>query len=121
MRTIPDKAEISIDFPDKAYMGAFGPRAGYAAEADDEGVVLKLERSGDDRRVASMHLHYYLLAGILEELAGSIKGRPRIDEPHREALMDAADAFRRSLGRRRPKSSTTSGEAARPHGWRSRP
>jgi hypothetical protein len=102
VKPITDKAEVSIDFPDKAYIGAFTRHSGFEAEADAEGVALKLVRAGEDRRVVEMHIHYYLFADILEELARAIGSRPPIDEAHRGPLLDAARRLARSLARRRP-------------------
>ena len=50
MKPITDKAEVAIDFPDKAYIGAFGRHSGFEVSADAEGVTLKLSRPGDDSR-----------------------------------------------------------------------
>ena len=33
MKPIPDRAEVSLDFPEKAYMGAFGHAARFEAHA----------------------------------------------------------------------------------------
>ena len=51
VKPITDKAEVSIDFPDKTYVGSFTRHSGFEAEADAEGVALKLVRAGEDRRV----------------------------------------------------------------------
>jgi len=99
VKPITDKAEVSIDFPDKTYIGSFTRHSGLEAEADAEGVALKLVRAGEDRRVVEMHIHHYLFADILEELACAIEARPAIDEAHRGPLMDAARHLARTLGR----------------------
>ena len=46
MKPITDKAEISIDFPDKAYVGAFGHNSTFDAQSDAEGIKVKLSRAG---------------------------------------------------------------------------
>ena len=48
MKPVIDKAEVSIDFPDKAYMGSFGRHSGFEVRADEEEVMLKLAHSGHD-------------------------------------------------------------------------
>ena len=63
LHPIADKAEVSVDFPDKAYMGSFGRHSQFDAYADVDSVAIKLVRPGEDRREAVVHLHYGLLAG----------------------------------------------------------
>src|SRR6516162_11207841 len=83
MHPIADKAEVSVDFPDKAYMGSFSGHSQFDAYADTDGVAIRLVRPGGDRREAMVHLHYGLLAGILAELARSLTARDPLDETHR--------------------------------------
>ncbi|MFO1060093.1 MAG: hypothetical protein U1E53_24385 [Dongiaceae bacterium] len=101
MKPITDKAEVSIDFPDKAYMGSFGRGSAYEAHADEAGIVLKLARHGGEKRVVELHLHYYLLAEIVAELARSVKHRPPIDTAHREPLQEAVAALQAALEKRK--------------------
>ena len=93
MKRITDKAEVSIDFPEKAYMGSFGKASKFEVQADPDEVLLKLVRPGEQRREVQMHLHYYLLADVLAELARALKAQPPLDEPHRDALAEAAAAL----------------------------
>jgi hypothetical protein len=89
MRPVTDRAEVSIDFPDKAYIGSFGHAASFAATAAPDGVDLKLSHAGAKRTV-DVHLHWYLFADIVDEIAASLEGRPAlIDEAHRPVLADA--------------------------------
>ena len=62
LHPISDKAEVSVDFPDKAYIGSFGRHSQYDAYADADSVAVRLVRPGEDRREAVVHLHYGLLA-----------------------------------------------------------
>lgn len=101
MKPITDKAEVSIDFPDKAYVGSFGRHSGFDVSADAEGITLKLSRSGEDRRTAEIHLHYYLCADIVAELARAIAARPPIDEAHRDPMLTSAKELARALTRHR--------------------
>ena len=97
LHPISDKAEVSVDFPDKAYIGSFGRHSQFDAYADDDSVAVRLVRPGEDRREAMMHLHYGLLADILVELAKSLASRPQLDEQHRTELNEAARQLCRSL------------------------
>jgi len=98
MRPITDRAEIAIDFPEKAYMGSFGRLSAFDARAQAEGVEIKLAHSGPPKRAVDMHLHWYLFADIVDEIAASIEGRPGlVDETHRAVLIDAAQRLVRAL------------------------
>jgi hypothetical protein len=100
LHPITDKAEVSVDFPDKAYIGSFGRNSQFDAYADADAVAIKLVRPGEDRREAMMHLHYGLLADILLELARSLASRAPLDEPHRVELSEAVKQLSASLGPR---------------------
>lgn len=97
MHPIVDKGEVAIDFPDKYYSGGFGRDCSFEARAEDEGVLIRLVRGGSDKRAASIHLHHFLLAGILEDLARSIAERKPIDPLHRQPLLEAARSFVEAL------------------------
>jgi hypothetical protein len=91
---ITDKAEVSIDFPDKFYMGSFGRGSRFDVTADKEGVHLHLERSEGEKRRVGFHIHYYLLADLLEAAATAVAG-VKDAEPHQIArLKEAARAWR---------------------------
>jgi len=92
---ITDKAEVSIDFPDKFYMGSFGRGSRFDLSADKEGVHLHLERSAGEKRRVGLHVHYYLLADLLEAAATAVADVKGI-EPHQLArLKKAAGAWRK--------------------------
>jgi hypothetical protein len=97
MHPIADKAEIAIDFPDKLYMGGFGRDCDFEARADADSMLIRLVRSGEDKRVAEIHLHHFLFANILDDLARSLAQREPIDEAHREPLVNAARRFLAAL------------------------
>lgn len=97
MHPIPDKAEVSVDFPDKAYIGSFSRHSQFDAYADADSVAVRLVRPGEDRREAVIHLHYGLLADILAELARSLTAREPLDEQHRSELSEAAKQLSTSL------------------------
>jgi hypothetical protein len=97
LHPIVDEAEVSVDFPDKAYIGSFSRHSQFDAYADAESVAIRLVRPGEDRREAVIHLHYGLLAEVLAELARSLAARPPLDEPHREELAEAVKQLAVSL------------------------
>ena len=90
LHPIADKAEVSVDFPDKAYIGNFGRHSQFDAYADADSVAIRLVRPGEDRREAVVHLHYGLLADILGELARSLAAREPLDDLHSAELSAAA-------------------------------
>jgi hypothetical protein len=101
MKPVIDKAEVSIDFPDKAYMGSFGHDAEFDVRPESDGVVLKLVHRGDQRREVGVHLHYYLLADIVEQMAAVLAEQPEIDEAHRAPLFEAAKGLQAALKKRK--------------------
>ncbi|WP_395711680.1 hypothetical protein [Reyranella sp.] len=104
MRSISDRVEVSVDFPDKAYMGAFGRESSFDVRVEPDEVLLRIVRTGDERREIAVHLHYYLLADILKELGRGLAGQDFLDDAHTTALRDGIAMLSRSLGRSgRPK------------------
>jgi hypothetical protein len=97
LHPITDKAEVSVDFPDKAYIGSFGRHSQFDAYAEADAVAIRLVRPGEDRREAVMHLHYGLLADILSELARSLASRAALDEQHRSELSGAVRQLSEAL------------------------
>ena len=102
MHPITDKAEVAIDFPDKAYMGGFGRDCSFDAHADADGMTIRLVRTSGEKREAEMHLHHFLFAGILADLANSLDGIEPIDETHRQPLLAAARKLAAALERATP-------------------
>ena len=102
LHPIIDKAEVSVDFPDKAYVGIFTRHSQFDAFVEADDVAIRLVRPGEDRREAQIHLHYGLLAEILAALAKSLAMRPPLDEPHREELAEAVRQLAASLEPRDP-------------------
>src|SRR6516165_2254982 len=98
LHPISDKAEVSVDFPDKPYIGSFSRHSQFDAYADDDSVAIRLVRPGEDRREVVMHVHYGLLADILVELAKSLASRPELDDQHRTELNEAAKQLWKSFG-----------------------
>lgn len=93
MHQIADKAEVAIDFPDKFYRGGFGRDSEYEARAEADGILIRLVRPGSEKRVVEIHLHHFLFANILEDLARSVAAQGPIDGVHREPLLNSARMF----------------------------
>jgi hypothetical protein len=96
-KPITDKATVSVDFPDKAYFGIFGRDSSFEVHVDTDEVLLKIENDSDERREVAVHLHYYLLADILKEMAVAVTDEATIDEAHREPLAEGARALADAL------------------------
>ena len=97
MRQIADKAEVAIDFPDKFYVGSFSREASFEAHIEDDGVLIRLVRSHDEKRDVQIHLHYFLFTNILEEIARSIVAHGPIDDLHRTPLLQAAQTLAKAI------------------------
>ena len=87
--SIQDKAEVSIDFPEKFYMGSFSRDSKFEARAEGDGLFIKLTRFGDQRRQVEIHLHHHLLADILSAWAASLENEPPMRVDHRDTLLDS--------------------------------
>jgi len=98
-KPIPDKAEISLEYPDKLYVGTFQRSARFDARLEPAGISLTLERTGDagERKSVHIHLHDALFAAILQELAVSARHIGPNDLPHRTDLAAGAEALRAAL------------------------
>jgi hypothetical protein len=97
MKPILDKAEVSIDLAEKYYRSSFERDASFEVRTDEDQLVLKLVYKGEGGRVAGLHLHYFLLADILEETANSIAEHTPIDDVHREPLIRATKDLLKAL------------------------
>lgn len=102
MKSISDRAEVSVDFPNKAYMGAFGRESSFEVKVEPDEVMLRIVRPGDERREISVHLHYFLLADILAQLGQGLVEHDFLDQVHLDKLRDGADALARALKDRKP-------------------
>ncbi|MEQ8333097.1 hypothetical protein [Nisaea sp.] len=88
-KPITDGAEVSIEFPDKAYLGYFHRDSTFEVDRDRDAIAVKLVHPGDDKRVAAFHLHDYLLADVLSATADCLENA-EIAAPQRAALTAAA-------------------------------
>lgn len=97
MKSIADRAEVSVDFPDKTYMGAFGRESSFDVKVQPDEVLLRIVRLGAERREISVHLHYYLLGDILKELGQGLVKHEFLDESHLQGLRAGAEALVKAL------------------------
>lgn len=88
-KPITDGAEVSIEFPDKAYLGYFHRDSTFEVDRARDAIAVKLVHPGDDKRVAAFHLHDYLLADVLSATADCLENA-EIAAPQRAALIAAA-------------------------------
>ena len=97
-KPIADKAEITLEYPDKLYIGTFGSSSRFEAHIDADGIALILERFGteDVRKSIHMHIHFGLFADIIKDLALSIDRLPK-DSTHRERIAEAVDQLHTAL------------------------
>lgn len=100
-KPVIDKAEVSIDFPDKFYHGSFGRSSRYDVTLDGEGVHIALDREGEDRRHVAFHLHHHLFCGILESIAEELTDKGRLSDVNRDQLGEAVAAIGKALKRRK--------------------
>ncbi|MEZ5775085.1 MAG: hypothetical protein R3D33_10410 [Hyphomicrobiaceae bacterium] len=91
---ITDMAEVSIDFPEKFYMGSFGRGSRFDVTADAEGLHLHLDRQDGQKRHVGFHIHYYLLADILAAAADAVSGVDELEPHHRARLAEALGHWR---------------------------
>ncbi len=94
---VHDKAEVAIDFPDKVYMGSFSCGSKFEARAENDGLFIKLARTGEEKREVEVHLHHYLLADILTEWANTLAKEPPMDKAHRKNLLDAVKKVEKAI------------------------
>jgi len=99
-KPVIDKAEVSIDFPDKFYHGSFGRSSRYDVTVDEEGVHIALDREGEDRRHVGFHLHHHLFAGILESVAEQVAAEGALSHMRRRQLTDAVAVLSKALKHR---------------------
>lgn len=102
MKSITDRAEVSVDFPNKAYMGAFGRESSFEVKVEPDEVMLRIVRPGEERREISVHLHYFLLADILAQLGQGLVRHDFLDETHLQKLREGADSLVLALKDRKP-------------------
>ena len=96
-KPIIDKAEVSIDFPDKFYHGSFGRSSSYDVTADQDGLHILLDRHGEERRHVGFHVQYALLAGILDAAGEALVHMDDMPDFQRQALADSVAKLHKAL------------------------
>ncbi len=96
-KPIVDKAEVSIDFPDKFYHGSFGRTSRFDVNVDEQGVHIVLDRPGEERRHVVFHLHHHLFSSLLDSLAEQVASNKTLPAEHRADLKEAATKLGRAL------------------------
>jgi len=97
-KPVPDKAEVTIEYPDKVYMGTFESTARYDAHLDEAGVSITLRAgAADTRKSVHIHLHWALFSEILRDMAKAVSSLPAADATHRADLCDGTKALYRAL------------------------
>lgn len=99
MEPIVDKAEVSIDFADKFFTGSFARDARFEARSENDGLFIKLERGGEEKRAVGIHLHHYLLADVLTEWAKSLTKQKTMAGDHKKELLAAVGKVEKALSR----------------------
>ena len=89
-KPIIDKAEVSIDFPDKFYHGSFAQTSRYDVKVDEHGVHIALDRDGEEQRHVAFHLHHLLFSGILDSIAEAITDGDELSDMNLDRLNEAA-------------------------------
>jgi len=97
MEPIVDKARISLDFPDKTYIGSFGRDAKFEVCIEADRFLLKFLRGGEKKRTFELHLHPRLMADIVAELAEALQQHPIEDAQRRERLLAGIKAIEKAL------------------------
>ena len=97
-KPVSDKAQVTLEYPDKFYSGTFERSSRFEVSCDATGLLLLLEHPGseDVRKSVHIHINYGLLSDILQESCLQVPKIPK-DEIHLEQLRRAVSAFEQSL------------------------
>jgi hypothetical protein len=96
-KPIIDKAEVSIDLPNRFYHGSFGRSSNYDVKVDEVGVHIALDHRGEEPRHVAFHLHHYLFTGILEAIANEITEKNELPDMDSDRLREAATKLAQAL------------------------
>jgi len=96
-KPIIDKAEVSIDFPNKYYQGSFGRGSRYDVTVDDRGIHIDLERGGQEKRKVAFHLHHHLFTGMLDSIADELSDKQVLEDLDRQQLGEVVDKLAKVL------------------------
>lgn len=96
-KPIIDKAEVSIDFPNKYYQGSFGRGSRYDVTVDTRGIHIDLERGGQEKRKVAFHLHHHLFTGMLDSIADELSDKQVLEDLDRQQLGEVVDKLAKVL------------------------
>ena len=96
-KPITDRAEVAVDFPEKYYYGSFDRDATLDVRADEHGVHIDLDRRAGERRHVGFHLHFYLLAEVIDGLATALRKKDLMNSSQHDALERAASKLEKAL------------------------
>lgn len=96
-KPVADRAEVSIDFPDKLYVGSFERDSRLDVSADERGLHIKIERGKGEKRRFGFHLHYYLLAELIESIGEALADYPALEPQHKDSLQQASKVLAKSV------------------------
>lgn len=95
-KPIVDKAEVSIDFPDKFYHGTFSRSSRYNVSLDDQGIHITLDREEGEKRHIAFHLQHHLFSDILTAIADQV-ATTKLSDIHHQQLGDAVKKLAEAL------------------------
>jgi len=97
-KPVSDKAQVTLEYPDKFYSGTFERSSRFEVSFDATGLLLLLEHPGseDVRKSVHIHINYGLFSDILQQSSLQVPKIPK-DETHLEQLRRAVSAFEQSL------------------------
>jgi hypothetical protein len=96
-KPIIDKAEVSIDLPNRFYHGSFSRSSSYDVKVDEVGVHIALDHRGEQPRHVAFHLHHFLFSGILEAVADEITEKNELPDMDSDRLREAATKLAQAL------------------------
>ena len=94
---ISDKAEVSVDFPEKSYYGTFSRQSSFELKADEHGIHIDLQRDSGEKRHVGFHIHYHLLADLLTAIGEGLAKQKGLEQIERELLTEAAHSLSAAL------------------------
>jgi hypothetical protein len=98
-KRIFDKAEVSIDFPDKYYHGSFSRSSQYDVSVDEAGIHITLDRRKGAKRHIAFHLQYHLFSDILFAIAENLDNA-KLDQLQRKWLTEATESLLKAANKK---------------------
>ena len=99
---IPGKVQVSIDFPNKFYMGSFAREPKFKARTENDEILVKLSQSSRQNRAVEIHLHHYLLSDTLSAWADSLTETPHMKADHKTEQLDVPKHLKKTVRKTKP-------------------